>query len=104
SPHYFPFQHSGLSVPQKIPGALLMAQERENLTTLIDRHKRRDQIFAILGLVCLFCSILTLTALLVDLALDGLPRLSSQFFFSFPSRFPERAGILSAWVGSTLVM
>lgn len=64
----------------------------------------RDQIFAIVGLLCLFCSILTLSALLVDLAYDGLPRLSQEFFLSFPSRFPGRAGILSAWVGSTLVM
>ncbi|HEY3166581.1 MAG TPA: phosphate ABC transporter permease PstA, partial [Candidatus Binatia bacterium] len=35
---------------------------------------------------------------------DGLGRISFQFFTSFPSRFASQAGILSAWVGTTLVM
>jgi phosphate transport system permease protein len=34
----------------------------------------------------------------------GLPRITPQFFTSFPSRHPEEAGILSAWVGTLLVM
>ena len=45
-----------------------------------------------------------LMALIVDLAVDGTGRLSWDFLTSFPSRRPERAGILSAWVGTTLVM
>jgi phosphate transport system permease protein len=36
--------------------------------------------------------------------MDGFPRLGWQFLTSYPSRFPEKAGILSAWVGTTLVM
>ncbi|MRR35642.1 phosphate ABC transporter permease PstA, partial [bacterium] len=39
-----------------------------------------------------------------DLAKTGAPRLTSGFFTSFPSRMAEEAGILSAWVGSVLVM
>lgn len=78
--------------------------EAQAIKSLIRNAKIRDTIFAILGLLCLFCSILTLTALIVDLASDGIPRISAQFMTSFPSRFPDRAGILSAWVGSTLVM
>ncbi len=38
------------------------------------------------------------------MAVDGAPRLSWDFFTNFPSRRPAQAGILSAWVGSTLVM
>jgi phosphate transport system permease protein len=38
------------------------------------------------------------------MAIDGAHRLSWDFFVNFPSRRPEQAGILSAWVGSTLVM
>jgi phosphate transport system permease protein len=45
-----------------------------------------------------------LMALVLDLLVDGLPRLSWDFFTNFPSRRPGRAGILSAWVGTTLVM
>ena len=47
---------------------------------------------------------LTFTTLFVDMALDGFGRLSWDFFASYPSRRPGQAGILSAWVGSTLVM
>jgi phosphate transport system permease protein len=48
--------------------------------------------------------VLTFTALFVDMAIDGLPRLSADFFTSFPSRRAGEAGILSAWVGTCLVM
>jgi phosphate transport system permease protein len=47
---------------------------------------------------------MTLGALLVDLAVAGLPRLNWDFFTNFPSRRASQAGILSAWVGSLLVV
>jgi phosphate transport system permease protein len=56
------------------------------------------------GLLCLAVAAVTFTALVIDMALDGAPRLSWDFFTNFPSRRPAQAGILSAWVGSTLVM
>jgi phosphate transport system permease protein len=46
----------------------------------------------------------TLLALLIDLAMDGISRLNWQYFTSFPSRFASQAGILSSWVGTLLVM
>ena len=67
-------------------------------------NKQRDKLFALLGLLSTFIGMLTLAALLADLAIDGLARLQPHFFTSFPSRFPAQAGILSAWVGTTLVM
>jgi phosphate transport system permease protein len=70
----------------------------------VARRKLFDGIFAIVGLLSTFVGMLTLTALMVDLAMDGAERLSWEFFTSFPSRFPERAGILSAWVGTSLIM
>jgi phosphate transport system permease protein len=70
----------------------------------IAERKRYDGIFAVIGLICLLVGVVTLLALLVDLALDGSSRFSLGFFSNFPSRFPERAGILSAWVGTILVM
>jgi phosphate transport system permease protein len=70
----------------------------------VARRKRANAIFAIVGLVATFVGMITLAALMVDLALDGMDRLKWAFFTSFPSRFPEQAGILSAWVGTTLVM
>jgi len=70
----------------------------------IQRRKRWDAIFAVCGLLALMVGVLTFTALFLDMALDGFGRLSWDFFTNFPSRRPGEAGILSAWVGSTLVM
>jgi phosphate transport system permease protein len=36
--------------------------------------------------------------------MDGYPKLNYQFFTDFPSRRAANAGILSAWVGSSLIM
>jgi len=67
-------------------------------------NKNRDKLFAVLGLLATFVGMLTLAALLADLAMDGLARLKPHFFTSYPSRFAGQAGILSAWVGTILVM
>lgn len=74
------------------------------LETNAARRKMLDGVFAVVGLLSTLAGMLTLAALIIDLAVDGAERLSSQFFTSFPSRFPSQAGILSAWVGTTLVM
>ena len=70
----------------------------------IARRKSLDALFATIGLLAMLVGLVTLLALLMDLALDGAGRLSWQFFTSYPSRFASQAGILSAWVGTTLVM
>jgi len=75
-----------------------------DLRTAIARKRALDGLFALLALLALLTGLLALLALVVDLALDGAGRLSAQFLTSYPSRVPERAGILSAWVGTTLVM
>ena len=49
-------------------------------------------------------ALLVLLVLVGQLMFDGLSRLSWQFLTSFPSRFPAQAGIVSAWVGTILVM
>lgn len=76
----------------------------EDLEVNIARRKRRDALFAVFGLLATFVGMITLGALLLDLAIDGAGRLSYDFFTSYPSRFASRAGILTAWVGTTLVM
>lgn len=71
---------------------------------LVQRHKRWDLIFAILGIFALMVGVLTFCALFTHMAIQGLGRLSPDFFLNFPSRRAHNAGILSAWVGSSLVM
>ena len=75
-----------------------------HLKDIIARYKRRDKLFILLGVFSLLVVLMTLLALLLNLAMDGVGRLSWTFLSSFPSRFPDQAGILSAWVGTILVM
>jgi phosphate transport system permease protein len=71
---------------------------------LITKHKRWDLMFATVGVLALMVGVLTFVALFAGMVIDGAHRLSWDFFANFPSRRAEQAGILSAWVGSTLVM
>ncbi len=80
------------------------ARDLDAIRRLIASHKRWDLVFAICGVLALMVGLLTFTALFVDMAIDGVPRLSWEFFTNFPSRRAAQAGILSAWVGSCLVM
>ena len=80
------------------------ARRLEEIRRLIAAHKRWDMIFGVVGVLALMLGVLTFAALFIDMAIDGVPRLTGDFFTNFPSRRPAQAGILSAWVGSTLVM
>jgi phosphate transport system permease protein len=75
-----------------------------DLKNQIRARRRYDALFGVLGLLALMIGVLTFCALFADMAIKGVGRLDWDFFTSFPSRHPGRAGILSAWVGSTLVM
>lgn len=80
------------------------AEKTAELRAIIRSHKRWDIAFGVVGLAAMAVGILTLLALFVEMAIDGFPRLSTEFFTSFPSRRAGAAGILSAWVGSLCVM
>jgi phosphate transport system permease protein len=61
---------------------------------------RLDNIFRIASWVATIAALVVLMFLLIDVLIDGLPRLSWQFLTSFPSRSAERAGILAPLVGT----
>lgn len=82
----------------------MLRQDVSEIRALIARHKRWDVVFALCGLFALMVGALTFVTLFVGMIVDGAPRLSLEFFSNFPSRRAEHAGILSAWVGTTLVM
>jgi len=67
-------------------------------------NRRLDRCFKTLGAISTIFGLLVLLILIVDVLIDGIPRLKWDFFMSFPSRKPEAAGILSAWVGTLWVM
>lgn len=55
------------------------------------------------GLLCTYIALGVLAVLIVDVFLDALPKLNIKFITSYPSRYPEHAGILPALVGSIWV-
>ncbi len=59
-----------------------------------------DRAFTIATWFATLMALIVLATLLIDIAIDGIPRLNWAFLTSFPSRRPEQAGILSALVGS----
>jgi phosphate transport system permease protein len=81
-----------------------VSAQQGKYAAVIARRKRQDRVFNVVGVCCTLVGVVTLTALLVDLIVDGLPRLDWGFLTSFPSRFASRAGILSSWVGTLLIM
>jgi len=78
------------------------------MKTLISPEQRRAKLYARIFVTAAFAvlslSLITLVFLFGDLVIQGMPRISEAFVMSFPSRFPDQAGILSAWVGSLCVV
>ncbi|MFN3314069.1 MAG: phosphate ABC transporter permease PstA [Hyphomonas sp.] len=66
--------------------------------------KRKDIVFAAGGLFVMAVAMTLLLTLIGDLVIRGAPRIDADFLTNYPSRQPERAGILSAWVGSLAVI
>ncbi len=84
--------------------ATTAAESIRRIRSDVDRRKVLDQVFVMVGLLVMFSALLVLAILFIDLVREGAPRLNLDFLTSFPSRKPERAGILSAWVGTSLIM
>jgi phosphate transport system permease protein len=67
-------------------------------------RKQLDKVFIAIGLALLFGCLAILAILFFDLVRDGSARFGWDFISSFPSRKAVNAGILSAAVGTMLVM
>lgn len=67
-------------------------------------NKTADRLFQTIGIGATFFGLFVLLILVVDVFRDGFGRLSWDFLTSYPSRKPEQAGILSAWVGTVWIM
>jgi phosphate transport system permease protein len=67
-------------------------------------RKQLDKLFIAIGMALLFGCLAVLAILFFDLVRDGASRFGWDFLTSFPSRKAENAGILSAAVGTMLIM
>jgi phosphate transport system permease protein len=84
--------------------AATAAQTLEEIRRSLAWRKQLDKLYVIIGLAVLFGCLGILAILFFDLVRDGAPRFGWDFFTNFPSRKAERAGILSAAVGTSLIM
>lgn len=67
-------------------------------------RKRRGRVFEVVSLVATLVAIVALLVLLTDIFRRGVGALDWNFLTSFPSRFPQQAGIKSALVGTLWLM
>ncbi len=67
------------------------------------RQRILDRLLGALGLLAVLVGLGFLLALILSIAKLGLFRLSWDFLTSFPSRFPEKAGIYPAIVGTVWI-
>ena len=91
-------------IPETLPAPASVLKNLDVVRAMIKRHKLNDYIFSLIGLLALMLALLTLLILFTDLVMDGHERFNLKFLSDFPSRRAANAGLLSAWVGSTLVM
>lgn len=63
-----------------------------------------DRTFQVIGLITISIALLMLVIFLVSIFKMGIPRLSWDFITSLPSRFPEKAGIYTAMMGTIWLM
>lgn len=76
----------------------------EQIRALIARGKLKDTLFQAVGILFLAIGVAVIVLLVGDMVIRGAERLNLDFFLNFASRRAGQAGILSAWVGSLLVM
>ena len=67
-------------------------------------RRNMGRVFYAICVAATLSGIIALAVLLITIAADGVGRVSWEFIDSFPSRFPERAGIKGAHFGSIWMM
>ena len=81
-------------------GAVRQTEIQRRLTW----RKRKSTIFAGMCMLAITIALGMLAVLLIYIAVQGYSRVEWSFLTSFPSRFPERAGIQAAVLGSIYVI
>ena len=75
-------------------------QGSERLNALLRKRQLRSRLFELVCAGVTGLAVVILALLLQDVFVDGYRWVDAQFLNSFPSRFPEKAGIKSALVGT----
>ncbi|NER46400.1 MAG: phosphate ABC transporter permease PstA [Symploca sp. SIO1B1] len=78
--------------------------EPQNFNLALAQRYRWDRVFEIASWAAVMMGIVILVVLLIDVVIDGFPRLDWTLLSQYPSRKPQEAGLLSAWVGTIYIM
>ncbi|MFL2627122.1 MAG: phosphate ABC transporter permease PstA [Dehalococcoidia bacterium] len=78
--------------------------KKENYNQNLNSRYTKGKLYFTVFFTALMIAIIGLTILLFQIISQGTEMLSWTFVSSYPSRFPEKAGILSALVGSIWLM
>jgi len=70
----------------------------------IQGNRIKDNLFKIAGIFCTLIGLVALAIFIGNILNDGFMRISWDFLINLPSRRAERAGILTAWTGSTWIL
>ena len=68
------------------------------------KNRIKDRVFRYLGIISTLIGLVILAIFIINILIDGVARLSGQFLTNLPSRFPEKAGILTAWTGTLWIL
>lgn len=75
-----------------------------DLSRILAGRRRQDRIFNVLGVSCTMIGLVSLSALLIKLLIDGAGIISWNFLTSFEDVGAENSGIIAPLAGSMLVM
>ncbi|MFA6949808.1 MAG: phosphate ABC transporter permease PstA [Lentimicrobiaceae bacterium] len=64
------------------------------------KNRLNDKLFQYLGIISTFIGLILLAVFIFNILQTGLQRLDWNFLISLPSRFPEKAGIFTALMGT----
>src|SRR5699024_12705726 len=63
-------------------------------------NRLKDKVFRVIGITSIIFCLLILAIFIAFIIYQGGTRLSWEFMISLPSRFAEKSGIYTAWVGT----
>ena len=66
--------------------------------------KIKESIFPPFALMCSFIGIILLLIFIGSIFIDGISRIDIDFLSSLPSRYADKAGILTSWTGTVWIM
>ncbi|MBK7887514.1 MAG: phosphate ABC transporter permease PstA [Bacteroidetes bacterium] len=70
----------------------------------ISMNRFKDKAFKVFGIFCTFFGLFMLAIFVGDVVLKGIDRISWDFLTNLPSRFPEKAGIFTALMGTCWIL